>query len=285
MNLNQSTASIFIPDDVPESEAISRTTHLGIGAHHDDLEFMALHGIISCFGRDDRWFGGITCADGAGGIRSGRYSTFTNEEMIILRREEQINAARIGEYGFMAQLAYPSAEIRQSPRKNLVEDLSAIMLTARPECVYTHNPADRHDTHIAAAVAVIEAIRSMPPETRPSRVLGCEVWRGLDWMIDEDKTTLDVSGHDKLAETLIKQFASQIEGGKNYDLAVDGRRRANATFSSPYSPDSAEKAWFAMDLTPLAENDELDPVQFTLDHVDRFRDDVETRLRKAVDKR
>ena len=66
MKLHNPTASIFIPDGKPQSEALSLVTHLGIGAHQDDLEFMAFHGILACFARDDQWFGGVTCTDGAG---------------------------------------------------------------------------------------------------------------------------------------------------------------------------------------------------------------------------
>ena len=48
MRLRQSSADIFIPDGKPAEEALARITHLGIGAHQDDLEFMAFHGILQC---------------------------------------------------------------------------------------------------------------------------------------------------------------------------------------------------------------------------------------------
>ena len=53
----QPNASVFVPDGLAPDAALARTTHLGIGAHQDDLEFMALHGILACFQRSDRWFG------------------------------------------------------------------------------------------------------------------------------------------------------------------------------------------------------------------------------------
>ena len=74
MKLHNASNSIFIPDGKPEGEALSRITHLGIGAHQDDLEFMAFHGILACFARDDQWFGGVTCTNGAGSSRSGPYA-------------------------------------------------------------------------------------------------------------------------------------------------------------------------------------------------------------------
>ena len=48
MNFQNSTAELFIPDGLGEQAALSRVTHLGIGAHEDDLEFMAYHGILAC---------------------------------------------------------------------------------------------------------------------------------------------------------------------------------------------------------------------------------------------
>ncbi|MEI9866262.1 MAG: hypothetical protein WDN00_17245 [Limisphaerales bacterium] len=59
-------------------------------------------------------------------------------------------------------------------------------------------------------------------------MIGCEVWRNLDWLGDNEKFLMDVSGHDKLAARLNGVFASQIAGGKRYDLATLGRRSANA---------------------------------------------------------
>jgi len=58
-----------------------------------------------------------------------------------------------------------------------------------------------------------------------------------------------------LAEKLHACFASQIAGGKDYGKAVIGRRRANATFYDSHSVDTLDQLWFAMDLTPLIEDD------------------------------
>jgi hypothetical protein len=57
--------------DRPGSPAAART-HLGIGAHQDDLEFMAFHGILALTTVTDRWFGGVTITDGRGSSRAGQ---------------------------------------------------------------------------------------------------------------------------------------------------------------------------------------------------------------------
>jgi LmbE family N-acetylglucosaminyl deacetylase len=264
---------VFVPDGTGEGLALSRITHLGVGAHQDDLEFMAFHGIAECFGKNDRWFGGVTCADGAGSSRSGDYAKLSDAEMVTLRRKEQNEAARIGHYGAMVQLGYSSAEIKDGADAKLREDLCAIFSATKPEIVYTHNLADKHPTHVAVVLAVIGVLRSVPENMRPRQVIGCEVWRDLDWMPDTDKVVMDVTGHEKLADELAACFRSQIAGGKRYDLAVSGRRAANATFADPHTTDRATQVIYGMDLTPLM-NDAIDPGEYVDAMIEKFRVEV-----------
>jgi hypothetical protein len=140
--------------------------------------------------------------------------------------------------------------------------------------LYTHNPADKHASHVAVFQACLEAVKRMPPYSRPRKIYGCEVWRDLDWLEPEDKIALDVSGHPDFAERLNACFQSQIAGGKDYGKAVLGRRRANATFYDSHSVDGVDQLWFAMDLTPLIEEDAPTVEEFVQAKLDRFRESV-----------
>ena len=284
MHLQNPAADIFIPDGLPADAALARITHLGIGAHQDDLEFMAFHGIEACFHSDTDWFGGVTCTNGSGSARTGAYARFTDEEMMSVRRDEQRQAAILGRYAAMLQLDYPSGIVKDPADPRLKDDLKVILSAARPRIVYTHNPADKHDTHIAVVIPVIQAIRELPRDQRPQAVHGCEVWRNLDWMPDAEKTVHDVSGHDNLAAALNGVFDSQIAGGKRYDLAVIGRRRANSTFFESHGVDSSDALAFAMDLTPLILDDALDIVAYVTGFIDRFKADVAAKLRQRLGK-
>ncbi len=282
MTFSQSTASVFTPDNSTLTEALAKVTHLGVGAHQDDLEFMAFHGIIECFHSTLQHFGGVTCTNGAGSSRTGAYKDFTDAELMAVRREEQRHAAIVGRYAAMIQLDHPSSVVKSATDPRLRDDLSQILTGCRPQTVYTHNPADKHDTHLGVMVALIEALRALPAGGRPAAVHGCEVWRDLDWMNDADKIAHDVSGHESLAGALNGIFDSQIAGGKRYDLAVMGRRRANATFFDSHATDAASALSFAMDLTPLVQDGTLDILDWTLAHVERFASDVRTRLGKRL---
>ena len=284
MNLHNATADVFIPDGAAPAAALARITHLGIGAHQDDLEFMAFHGIDACFHSDADWFGGVTCTNGSGSARTGDYAQFSDAEMMKVRRDEQRQAAILGRYAAMIQLDYPSKIAKDAGDSRLKEDLVAILAAARPRVVYTHNPADKHDTHIAVVVPVIQAIRELPRAQRPQAVHGCEGWRNLDWLPDAEKIVHDVSGHENLAAALNGVFDSQIAGGKRYDLAVLGRRRSNATFFESHGVDQSDALAFAMDLTPLVRDDALDVVEYVTAIIDRFRADVVARLGKRLGK-
>ena len=197
------------------------------------------------------------------------------DELAALRIAEQEEAARIGGYSAAVQLGYPSSEAGGTV---IAADLRNLLASSGAEVVYTHNPADKHATHLAVFSAVLKAIRSLPVTQGPRRLIGCEGWRDLDWMPDREKVRMDVSGHDDLAEKLNSIFASQIGGGKRYDLAVPGRRRANATFSEPRSGDKAIQVIHGMDLTPLILDDSLDPVEFACGFIRRFEEEVRSAL-------
>lgn len=280
MQFHNPDADAFVPDGLPLDKALARTTHMAIGAHQDDLEIMAYHGIAECFGRDDQWFTGVVATNGAGSARSGIYERFTDEEMQQVRRREQRKAAYVGEYACQLQLNYTSSQVKDATQPALREDLVAVLRAARPRVVYLHNLADKHDTHVAVALRAIAALREVAGEFRPERVYGCEVWRDLDWLQDEDKQALPVSARSNIAASLVGVFDSQVTGGKRYDLATAGRRLAHATYYASHATDVETALNFAMDLTPLIADATIPVEQYVLGFIDRFRCEVENRLAK-----
>jgi LmbE family N-acetylglucosaminyl deacetylase len=270
LNVMPQPISLFIPDNANAAEAQARTSHLGIGAHQSDLESMAFHGIATCYQQEGAWFSGVTCTDGVGSART--LADKTDQELRTIRAEEQRCAAELGQYSYMAQLGLASATIKDpNSRGTLVDQLEQYLLLSQPEVLYTHNPADKHASHVAVFHAVIEALLRVPPYSRPKKVYGCELWRDLDWLEPEDKIALDVSAYPELAQELNDCFASQIAGGKDYEQAVRGRRRANATFYDSHTVDSVNQLWFAMDLTPLIEEDAPELKDFVQAKLERFQ--------------
>lgn len=281
MKFRHPQADVYVPAAGADSRAaLRRVTHLCVGAHQDDIEIMAHAGICDCLDQPAKAFGGVVVTNGAGSPRTGSYAHLTDEQMQAVRREEQRRAADLGRYSIQIQLAHPSSAVKQPRQPDVVADLKAIFAGCSPEVVYVHNPADKHDTHVAVFLRCLEAMRELPAEQRKFRLLGCEVWRDLDWLVDADKAGLDAGRRLDLAEHLLKVFDSQVTGGKRYDLATLGRRSANATFHTSHATDKMTGVTWAMDLTPLLADPALDPLEFTLGYIDRLRADVEARFKK-----
>jgi LmbE family N-acetylglucosaminyl deacetylase len=276
LSLTQPNADVFVPDGSEIGTALSRTTHLAVGAHQDDLEIMAAHGVVECFQSAARWFTGVVVTDGAGSARDFEYKNYSDERMMDVRQHEQRKAAYVGEYSAMLQLRHPSSAAKDAASRAVVDDLRAILQEARPQIVYTHNLADKHDTHVAVALRLIAACKALPPSTRPQRIIGCEVWRDLDWLCDADKVVMPVDRHENLHAALMGVFDSQIAGGKRYDLATAGRRRAHATYFESHDTDEHGALTWGMDLTPLLHG--VEPAELVRNYIARFEAEVAGRL-------
>lgn len=282
MEFHNNSAEIFVPDGTPAPQALARTTHLAIAAHEDDIEIMAIDGILQCYRQPDRWFTGVVVTNGSGSPRDDLYAAYTDEEMQRVRRQEQRAAAVLGDYAAQVLLDYPSAAVKNPHNDTVITDLEQILLATRPQVVYTHNLADKHDTHVAVALKALAALRQLPPEARPAAVYGCEVWRALDWLSDEEKVAFDCSARESLQAALLGVFDSQICGGKRYDLATLGRRRANATYYASHATDIATGMVFAMDLTPLVADPTRDIAAYVQGAISRFAEDVQRRLTRYL---
>ena len=278
MKFHLNTAEIYIPDGLPVEQALARTTHLCIAAHQDDIEIMAAQPIIECFQQKDKWFTGVVATDGRGSPRDSLYKEYSDEEMRLVRFKEQRKAAFVGEYAAQVMLDHPSKSIKDAAQVEPLDDILNLLKATQPQFVYTHNLADKHDTHVAVALRVVEAIRRLDQAQRPVRLVGCEVWRALDWMNDSDKFMMDISSHENLQAALLGVFDSQIAGGKRYDLASMGRRRANATYFESHGVDNTLGLSYGMDMTPLINDTSMAVPTFVQSFIDHFTQDVKARF-------
>jgi LmbE family N-acetylglucosaminyl deacetylase len=278
MKFHLETAEVYVPDSQPVGQALSRTTHLCFSAHQDDIEIMAAQPIVECFQQQDKWFTGVVVTDGRGAPRNGLYERYSDDEVRLVRFKEQRKAAFVGEFAAQVMLDFPSKMIKDASKQEPVNDILKILRATKPKFVYTHNLADKHDTHVGVALRVIEALRRLDQAERPEKVFGCEVWRALDWMVDSDKVMMDLSNHENLQFALLGVFDSQIAGGKRYDLASMGRRRANATYFESHGVDNTTGLSYAMDMTPLMNDANIKPAEFVQGFVQRLALDIQKRV-------
>ena len=270
----QPNSEVYIPDGSDPADALARTTYLCIAAHQDDIEIMAVEGILRAYENPELHFTGCVVTDGHGSPRAGKFANVSDDEMALIRVEEQREAARIGKYSAQVFLGYPSSEVKKGGNQALKEDLKNLIRQTRSEVLYTHNLADKHVTHVGVLMRVLEALRELEPEELPAKLIGCEVWRNLDWLSDEKKVVMDTSENKELQAQLVDVFVSQVQGGKNYTDAILGRRAANATFYASHATDKATGLSFGMDMTLLMMDKDLDPSEFVKGFLQDFQENV-----------
>lgn len=278
LKFSEPTARFYVPDGLPAAAALARTTHLGVGAHPDDLEFMGWHPILQCIESKDQWLTGVIASDGRSSPRSGMYRDMSDDQMAETRLAEQHHAAVVGGYGAMFNLMHSEqgAVMGGKRIRPLIDDFKQIVFATQPKIIFTHNLTDRHPHHPVVAISLIRALREL--QYVPEQFYGGEVWRGLDWLTTRDKLAFDVSEHQNLTGSLMGVFDSQITGGKRYDVATAGRKQANATYHDPNVSDRSTALEYAMDLMPLLRSPDLDPIRYANELIEHFRKEVEDRL-------
>lgn len=214
VDLGRRDDALFVPGGDDAAHALARATHLCIGAHPDDVEWIGYAGIAACFDADDAHFVGCVVTDGAGSPRGGPYAGVSDAEMVAIRRAEQRRAAELGRYAAVVQLGHPSASVREAgadggsvsddqvtadqvsedqttpdqvTADRVTAELAALVRATRPHTLYLHAPTDRHATHVAVCLRALAALRRVDREDgwRPERVLGVEGWGALDWLAPE----------------------------------------------------------------------------------------------------
>lgn len=263
----------------PEKQSLEGVTHMCIAAHQDDIEIMAFAPISECYGSEENAFVGVVVTDGAGSPRTGEFADMTDEQMKEVRVLEQQKAADIGKYRAAIQLGFPSKAVKNPENGEPADEIYKLLMSVKPKYLYTHNIADKHETHVAVALRTIEAVRRMPKEDRPLTFTSLEVWRALDWLPDDDKVCLDTAKYPEVARELLTVHRSQVAGGKRYDNAAIGRRFANATFFASHDTDEITSMNFGLDLMPLVESTQT-PAEFINGYIDKFKGEVNSTLER-----
>ena len=280
MTFAKHEAEFYVPDGVSPEMAMERATIVAIGSHPDDLEVMALPGILEGLRRGGKQFLGVVVTRGGGEVRTGSYAGLTYEEIREIRRTEQRQAADLGNYAGVVQLMYESREAKDLTEDRPEHDLQAVLERTRPDWVLMHQPFDRHDTHAAVCMRTIRALRAATAATgwMPKKVYGCEVWRGLDWLVHHDRIALPVHDADGLSDRLIRTYKSQYAHDKQYEAALRGRRIVNATHQEAQALGTTHEVEYVVDLKPLLLEPSLDVAAFARSLVRHFEQDIMARI-------
>ena len=278
--MSRQDADIFVPDGAPMPDALRRTTHVCVGAHQDDQEFMAFHGIAECFGRKDRGFAGVVVTNGAGSSRTGIYADYTDEDMMRVRVQEQRKAAVIGEYACQIQLMHPSADVKKPGHPGVLADLAADPRDRRgPRWSTSTTPPTSTTRTWPCCLRTIAAIRSLPTEQRAEA--GARLRDLARPRLAERRRQAGPARRPRSRTSPPRSPASSTPRSpaasattSRWPVGAPPTRR----FFESHATDKADALSFAMDLTPLVEDDTLDVLDYTLGFLRRFENEVRDRF-------
>jgi len=203
----------------------------------------------------------------------------SDQNLVQVRVQEQIQASQTGNYNALVMLGHSSKRVRRPASQLPLNDLIQILELTHPHTIYTHNPADRHPTHVGAFQLALESIRHLNANEQPTQFYGAEFWGSLDWVDPHQRISFDCSQDQDLQDKLLRVFSSQ-NAAKDYPQGLLGRRKANATLLNSHQADQHEAVVYALDLLPLLDNPDLQPGTYLAPLLDEFKSSVISRLKK-----
>lgn len=254
---------------------------LAICAHPDDCEVMAIDGIQRGYRASKYTFACVVTTDGADSERSGRYARVTDQKMTSVVMEEQKKAAMIGRYHAVYFMNYTSEDARNQENEDIVEDYVNIIKELKPRIVYTHSLLDRHPTHVAVAIKVINACRQMKRADQPKVLYGCESERNLDWVDPSKVVTFNVSKNLRLQRQLISVHKS-ANMSRDYVNAAIGRRVVNAVFNRDEKKKNAKLTTKAINMSTLLRRKEFPIKRYAMSFVDDLYGEINDMMDRTL---
>ena len=238
-----------------------------ICAHPDDCELMAIDGIQRGYRATKYTFACVVTTDGMDSERCGRYLKMTDKRMVNILMNEEKKAASIGRYNSVYFMNYSSEEARSQENEDIINEYVEIIKELKPRVVYTHSLLDRHPTHVAVAIKVINALRTMKKGDQPKVLYGCESERNLEWVDESKIVTFNVSKNMRLQRQLISVHKSQ-NLARDYVNAAMGRRFVNAVFNKVETKKNAKLTAKAINMTTLLRRREYPIKRYVMSFVD-----------------
>jgi LmbE family N-acetylglucosaminyl deacetylase len=237
------------------SRCLRRVRHFVVVAHQDDDIMVAPYPIWRGYLTRDRSVFVAVMSDGAGAPQGDSdEEKLLPAEMRRIRRREQLQVGKRGRYAGLLLGNWPSKVLCDPAEDQPTVELAALLNACLPRYVWTHScwEEKKHVTHTRIFERTVDAILRLPPEHRPQKLYGGEVWNPLGWVSSEYKKRFDVTQGITLFRELLKIYESQV--ARNYLLGMIGRWFANATYEDPHSVQIARAVAHAADMSALIQD-------------------------------
>lgn len=183
---------------------------LVVAAHPDD-EVLGCGGTIKKFTQKGAKVKIVFLSDGE---TSRNVTLKKKEKLVILRKKAAHKACSILKTEKPIFLDYPDNQLDKLPLLNYVKDLEKIILSYKPELIFTHSHSDLNIDHKIANNAVITATR--PINKAVKAILFFETPSSTEWNFTNDKkffkpnVYFDIHSCFKYKINALKQYKSEL---------------------------------------------------------------------------
>lgn len=248
---------------LPKSRKDGKVKYLCICAYPSDCETMSIDGIQRGYRAQKYTF---SCVSTSNLAADGK----TNLS------ESQKKAAEIGRYNALYFLKYKHEEIKDQENQDLIKDYVAIIKELKPRIIYTHSLLDSDPVHVAVAVKVLNALRTMRRYQHPKVIYGCESSRDLDWVKSDKVVCFDNSKNLKLQKQLISVYKDKNDNSYIVEATV-GRRFVNGLNNKEYKLSTR-----AINMTTLLRRKELTIKKFAMGFVDDLYSEISDSMDRSL---
>jgi len=249
---------------LPKARKDGKVKYLCICAYPNDCEIMSIEGIQR-------------------GYRAKKYS-FACVSTSCFAKDGKTNiadfqkkASEIGRYNALYVLKHKFEDIKDSENEEIIKEYVELINEIKPRIIYTHSLLDNDPIHVAVAIKVINALRTMRRSQHPKVIYGCEVNRDLDWVKEEKLVYFDNSKNVKLQKQLIAVYKTKKDDSHLVESAI-GKRFSNAGFFT--NKKEYKLSTRAINMTTLLRRKDYPIKKFAMS----FVDDLYTEINDAMDR-
>ena len=232
-----------------------KSENIGVFAHPDDAEISSG---LPMLGAKNGWLT-VIVTDGAMSVSHADLGEHSVKELVDIRWKEQCDAAVISKTPAI-HLSYPSAAVNGVmglAKQAEVVSVLASWVNTMPniKSIYTHNPIDKHPTHLGILNVLAGALYSERFNPKIEEIYGMKVWGGVDALPEKQFklfSTTDQEIIDKI-EAMVKCYKSQnrILDRLLARGTVGGMIEKSVYATNPYDNKSPLGSLLGIDITEL----------------------------------
>lgn len=192
---------------IPTSNKKGKQVAMGFAVEAGELESISCAHISDVLCDGNRSFVGVITRTPHDVLACGQYVGYSEDDMISIRLHEAIKAANIGSYQSLYLLNDGELE---EVTEELVNDYYDLLITYKPDIVYTYSPFDTSHEHIVSLKALLMALNKLEGYY-PEHIYAVNFDFDGEIFDEDDIVNLDITTRFDVIESMLGVYVSLNE--------------------------------------------------------------------------